>query len=191
MNNKEAILAAALELFGEQGYDRSPTSQIARRAGVSEGLIFRHFGNKEGLLSAIIEQGLAEIASTMRPYSDPGISPEQAIAQHIENALTVFRANAKFWRVATQLRFQPGINAAVGAQIESGNRFIVAQLTEHFRQAGSNSPEIDALLLFAQIDGICLHWLQMPDSYPIDDILKKLTAPYPPQHSKLPNSLNP
>jgi Transcriptional regulator len=186
MDNKEAILVAALELFGEQGYDRSPTSQIAKRAGVSEGLIFRHYGNKEGLLSAIIEQGLAQIATTMQPYSDPSISPQQAIAQHIKNALTVFRANAKFWRVASQLRFQPEINAAAGAQIEAGNRFIVAQLTEHFRQAGSNSPEIDALLLFAQIDGICLHWLQMPDTYPIDDILDKLTAPLNPL-----NPLNP
>ena len=49
MSNKENILHTALRLFAEQGYDRTPTSQIAREAGVSEGLIFRHYGSKAGL----------------------------------------------------------------------------------------------------------------------------------------------
>ena len=43
---KEQILNAALELFANDGFTATSTSKVAKRAGVSEGLIFRHFGNK-------------------------------------------------------------------------------------------------------------------------------------------------
>ena len=40
---------AALELFAEKGFDGTSTRSIADRAGVSEALIYRHFGSKTGL----------------------------------------------------------------------------------------------------------------------------------------------
>ena len=40
-----SILESALELFSSKGFDAVPTSLIAKQAGVSEGLIFRHFKN--------------------------------------------------------------------------------------------------------------------------------------------------
>lgn len=52
---QENILKAALVLFATQGYASTSTSKVAKEAGVSEGLIFRHFGNKEGLLNAIMQ----------------------------------------------------------------------------------------------------------------------------------------
>ncbi|MEO0341256.1 MAG: helix-turn-helix domain-containing protein, partial [Bacteroidota bacterium] len=51
---KDKILAIALELFANLGFDATSTSKIAKLSGVSEGLIFRHFGNKQGLLEAIM-----------------------------------------------------------------------------------------------------------------------------------------
>ena len=47
---QENILNTALELFAKDGYDATSTSKIAKCAGVSEGLIFRHYGSKDGLL---------------------------------------------------------------------------------------------------------------------------------------------
>ena len=55
MNKKEAILQAALQLFATYSYHSVATSKIAREAGVSEGLVFRHYQNKQGLLEAIME----------------------------------------------------------------------------------------------------------------------------------------
>jgi len=46
----EAVQRAALELFVEQGYDATTVAQIARRAGVSEMSLFRHFATKSALL---------------------------------------------------------------------------------------------------------------------------------------------
>jgi hypothetical protein len=48
--SREAILAAARDVFTERGYARATIREIARRAGVTHGLVMRHFGTKEKLL---------------------------------------------------------------------------------------------------------------------------------------------
>lgn len=178
MSNKEKIVQVALELFGQQGYDRSATSQIAQRAGVSEGLIFRHFGSKAGLLSAIIAQGLAQIAATMQAYAAEGIGPEDAILQHIDQSLNAIREQEKFWRLATQMRFQASVASVAGAQIEEINRFVLQGLTQNFQAMGRERPDLEAMLLFAQIDAICLHWLRAPEQYPLEDMKNLLKKKY-------------
>jgi len=52
-NTRERLIRAALELFTSQGYHASTTPQVARRAGVAEGTIYRHFTSKEQLLNDI------------------------------------------------------------------------------------------------------------------------------------------
>lgn len=52
---RERILAAAEELFAESGFDATPTSRIAERAGVPKGLVHYYFRRKEDLLTALVE----------------------------------------------------------------------------------------------------------------------------------------
>jgi len=54
---QKKILKAALELFAQDGFKSTSTSKVAKRSGVSEGLIFKHYENKDGLLEAIIKEG--------------------------------------------------------------------------------------------------------------------------------------
>ena len=61
MSKKENILTAALDLFAKQGVAASSTRAIAQEAGVSEGLIFRHFANKEALLTEVLKKGIEQI----------------------------------------------------------------------------------------------------------------------------------
>lgn len=51
---KERIEQAALALFAERGFDGATTSAIAKRAGVAEGTIFRHFKTKKALLLGLL-----------------------------------------------------------------------------------------------------------------------------------------
>jgi AcrR family transcriptional regulator len=46
---REKILAAALELFRKNGFDRTTTRQISRKAGIAEGTLFNYFKTKEDL----------------------------------------------------------------------------------------------------------------------------------------------
>ena len=48
------ILAAATEIFAEKGFAATSTSEIAKKAGVAEGTIFRHFKTKKALLLSIV-----------------------------------------------------------------------------------------------------------------------------------------
>lgn len=51
----ERIVRAAIEVIAERGFRGAATSEIARRAGVAEGTIFRHFKTKQQLLGHILE----------------------------------------------------------------------------------------------------------------------------------------
>ncbi len=53
--NRQKIIQAAIELFGSQGVSETTTKQIAELAQVNEVTLFRQFGNKHGLLLAVIE----------------------------------------------------------------------------------------------------------------------------------------
>ena len=53
---RERILAAAEELFAEAGFDATPTSRIAERAGVPKGLVHYYFKRKPDLLTALVER---------------------------------------------------------------------------------------------------------------------------------------
>jgi AcrR family transcriptional regulator len=54
------ILEAAIEMFAEKGYAATSTSEIAKRAGVAEGTIFRHYKTKKDLLLAIVTPTLIQ-----------------------------------------------------------------------------------------------------------------------------------
>lgn len=58
--NRERVLAAAREVFGEFGPD-ARMEEISRRAGVGVGTLYRHFSTKEALLDALVSERLAEL----------------------------------------------------------------------------------------------------------------------------------
>lgn len=55
-DRREAILAAALELFAERGFAGTAMPMVAERAGVGAGTIYRHFESKEALGNAVFRQ---------------------------------------------------------------------------------------------------------------------------------------
>ena len=56
-STRDALLAAAVELFAERGPASVSIRDIARHAGVNHGLVHRHFGSKDDLLAEAIEVG--------------------------------------------------------------------------------------------------------------------------------------
>jgi AcrR family transcriptional regulator len=80
-DKKAAALQAALELISEQGFHGAPMSQIADRAGIGVGTIYRYFAGKEDLINALyIEIKTRLIRSILRNHSD-GLALRDALRQ--------------------------------------------------------------------------------------------------------------
>jgi len=58
VNVRGQILQAGLELFSEHGYVGATTREIAKRAGITEVTLFRHFASKEKLFEEVIYSNL-------------------------------------------------------------------------------------------------------------------------------------
>ncbi len=58
---REQILAATLALLRERGIARLTTREVAQRAGVSEGSVFYHFGDRFGLMRAVFTDSLSPL----------------------------------------------------------------------------------------------------------------------------------
>ena len=75
---RERILAAALDLFSERGFDGASTREIAARAGVTQPLLNYHFSAKDELWRAAVDglfgaltRALAERAAGLRGVDEP------------------------------------------------------------------------------------------------------------------------
>jgi AcrR family transcriptional regulator len=55
------ILEAAVDMFSEKGYAATSTSEIAQKAGVAEGTIFRHYKTKKDLLLSIVAPVMSKL----------------------------------------------------------------------------------------------------------------------------------
>lgn len=53
MEKKERIYQAALKLFNQKGFDKTPTSLISKEAGVATGTLFHYFKTKEDLINSL------------------------------------------------------------------------------------------------------------------------------------------
>lgn len=71
---RQRLQQAAVELFGEHGYDETTTAEIAARAGVTERTFFRHFPDKREVLfdgqeklRGLLTGAIAEAPAALRP----------------------------------------------------------------------------------------------------------------------------
>ncbi len=72
---RSQIIAAAVELFADQGYYRTTMLDVARKAGVSAGLIYQYVSDKEDVLllalQSVLERYRREIPRALEGVSDP------------------------------------------------------------------------------------------------------------------------
>src|SRR4051794_36169004 len=64
---KDALLAAARQVFAERGFDRTTVRDIAQLAGVNQALLFRYFGSKEKLFRAVMNRAGHEQLAAAHP----------------------------------------------------------------------------------------------------------------------------
>jgi len=66
---RQALIAAAIEVFGHTGFDAASTRALARGAGVNQALIGYHFGGKRGLYQAVFAYITEQMRQQMAPVA--------------------------------------------------------------------------------------------------------------------------
>ncbi|WP_432972688.1 TetR/AcrR family transcriptional regulator [Dactylosporangium sp. CA-233914] len=112
--NRRLLLAAAADEFAERGLEAS-IADIARRAGIGKGTVFRHFATKEDLIAAIVldrVEVLVEAGDHLREAEDPGaallefmtVAAEQRQQRDLSFLHRANEGNAEVSRVQERLR---------------------------------------------------------------------------------------
>lgn len=111
------IVEAAIEIISEKGYYNTSTSEIAKRAGVAEGTIFRHYRTKKDLLAAIITPVITNFSAPLfaEKFVDDVFrksyeSIEDFLYAFIKNRFEFAKANVPLVKILLQeLAFHPEI----------------------------------------------------------------------------------
>ncbi len=96
LSTRQKLIQAALELFLEQGINQTTTRQIADQAGVNEATLFRNFGNKYGLLLALL-QDVPVLAPGESSFLSLGES-QHDLRSYVEECLRVLDQVSNFVR---------------------------------------------------------------------------------------------
>lgn len=148
---RRRILEAAQGCLGELGYAGATVTEIARRAGVSNGLLYQFFRNKEALFATVLEQVVREWVRAMLPREDESASAA------LEG---MFRRSVGFCRthplLPALLRGDPALQlarlGAAGRDRVEPHRALVASLLERGIEAREFRADLD---VSATADVIC------------------------------------
>lgn len=177
MDKKELILKAALTLFSTQGYKQTSTLLIATKAGVSEGLVFKHFKSKEKLLGEVLKRGIRQMEESLSPYKEIK-DPVHALHAHLDLVVEKMKDDPTYWKLIYRIKFQ--IMEIKKLQIIWKQYFdeMINTIAANFKKSGVKKSKEEALVFIAVVDGVCSNYLQQPKEYPINTVVKVLKDKY-------------
>jgi AcrR family transcriptional regulator len=142
--NRRLLLDAAAEVFSEHGLDAS-TAEIARRAGVGQGTVFRRFPTKEHLIAAIVVDRIGKLEATARglllhPPAEGAVLAfmRESVEQHLRSRGLVEAV------VGTAVIADPGVQEAHGLLLD-----VIEQIIALDRRAGLVRDDIGAFDVMA------------------------------------------
>ncbi|MEH0153205.1 TetR/AcrR family transcriptional regulator [Limibacter armeniacum] len=157
-DKKESILNTAIDLFSTQGYANTSTSRIAKEAGVSEALIFKHFKNKEGLLDAIVAQGNEHMNAFITPILGM-TDPKSIIEGMFDFLLLMVREHADFWKLQMTLKYQSPL---IAAKYHAAGKFddLRTLLEKAYKELGYQNPKAETNLILMMLGSVFTYLLE-------------------------------
>ena len=173
---KDTILQVALELFANNGYANTSTSKIAKKAEVSEGLIFRHFNNKEGLLDAIVTIGLKLMEEYVLQMQNDQ-EPKKNISMLIDFPISIMEENRDYWQLVTSLKFQSPEIASKYQETESFKQ--VENILENaFSKLNYENPEMETKYLILTVSGLSNSIMHNKNAQEIEQLINFIKSKY-------------
>ncbi|MGV8073911.1 MAG: TetR/AcrR family transcriptional regulator [Syntrophobacteraceae bacterium] len=111
-STKERILESALDTFSEKGFHLATVDEIADRAGVGKGTLYRYFANKETLFNELVQLRLEELETSANAILDGQDDVLIMIEKYLRTYLEFFDKNQGLYRLIVQER------PDVGAQVQ-------------------------------------------------------------------------
>ena len=167
---RKAILSASLELFAKHGYSATTADEIARKAGISKGLIFTHFGKKQDILFAILDEHFDRILPNFFRSNDPRPAKEKLVSL-VNTWLQMMKTEPLFARLSLQLNLDDAFRRLVRTRkVKEYYRDFLLHMRKMFKELGSDKPELDTFILMFLFDGIVANYTVAPEMFPVDSI---------------------
>jgi len=150
---KEQLLDTAVRLFAERGYGGATTAELARAAGVTEPIIYRHFRSKKDLFIAVIDRTSDLITHTWERQLRNAANPAQRLRRLIGANPMVSDRGQGIYRVIVQAMTEivdPDILAAIQRHVVKLHKFVsheVSLAQEEGWVSKRYSPEVTAWTL--------------------------------------------
>jgi AcrR family transcriptional regulator len=164
-----SLLAVAVEIFNERGYDGTSMRDLADRLGIAKSAIYHHVAGKEELLRLALDRalaGLSAVAQRTRVLPAPAI---ERLEYLVRGSVAVLEAELPYVTLLLRVRGNTEVERAALDQRRAIDRF-VAELVEQAVHDGDIRPDVDpmvtARLLFGLVNSV-VEWYrpeQNPDS---------------------------
>src|SRR6266852_4261295 len=155
-----SVLAVAVELFNERGYDGTSMRDLAARLGIAKSAIYHHVAGKEELLSRALD-GLAAVTNRARALPAPAI---ERLEYLVRGSVEVLEAESPYVTLLLRVRGNTHVERAALDRRRGFDRF-VAELVAEAVQDGDIRADADAMitarLLFGLVNSI-VEWYR-PD----------------------------
>lgn len=164
LHRKERLIITTIEIIDELGIQGLSTREIARRQGISEATLFRHFKSKNELLATVLEYFSKFDTDIFQSARLKELSYKEAITYVINSHVEYYEnypAMTSIMQVFDVLRYEPELADKVKNILNNRTGFI-KQLIEDAQMAGQIRPDADSENLSDIISGfcreLCLKW---------------------------------
>lgn len=123
---------AALQVFREKGFAATTIEDIRSRSGASTGSIYHHFGSKDGVASALYEEGLADYRDILTAALDAVDGAEALVRAIVVAHLEWAAANPDWARYLLTMRREQPV-AAIEGNIRRSSAAFLGDLFARFR----------------------------------------------------------
>jgi AcrR family transcriptional regulator len=160
LSSRDRILLSAKTLFAKNSYENTSTVAIARQAGTSESQLMKHFGSKQGLLFAILEQGWSAVLHRAYALSSVPVRSPQTLVDVLEALVVELDHDPEMKTVLVQEWRRARRESQSGAPGEGHLQFstLVENILKDLKQRGSLRPDLSvtaaAAALFGAVEGI-------------------------------------
>ena len=156
--NRARLLAAATEAFAERGAD-APLEDIARRAGVGIGTLYRHFPTRLDLQAAVFRSQVEAVCGKADALL-AGPTPEQAFSGWMQ-ALAAYLASKR--GLSKALIDGLGMDSELMKSCSVTIRDATDRLLTHAQQAGVVRQDVNAMDVMRMVHGVVVSAEKAPD----------------------------